>query len=505
MKRFVTAVFKHETNTFSPVLTPLEAFDRYYADSGPKFGATALATYKGTNEPVAAFIDIAEEEGAELVFPIAAEATPSGTVRNAVLDHVAEKIIAALGMGCDALFLDLHGGMVTEDHTDPEGELLRRIRAVAPDLPIAVAFDFHSNISQKSIDNATVITGYRTYPHVDTYEAGARAAHTLLRAMRGEVDPVILWHSLPMLTHLNRQTPSRQPMKDIMDRAIVAEAAREVLNASVFGCFPLADIPWVGLHGVIVADSSAADAGQALLHELMAMAWKRRADFVFQVEPIADSIARATALAEGPIVLADHGDVAGSGGSTDVTTVLTEVMRQGLTDMCAGPFWDPASVALMVDAGEGAKVNLALGGKTDFPAVGVKGAPLAVTGTVLRITNGVFTVTGPMSTGIRIDMGRSAVLDTGTAEILVTEKRHEPFDLGCFTHAGVDPAKKRYILIKSRQHFRAGFEPILKHVIMVSGPGITTSDYSLYPWKLVRRPIYPLDHDTVAELPRRRL
>ena len=501
MKRFVTAVFKQETNTFSPIPTPLEAFGRY----GPAYGAAALAAHKGINEPVAAYIDVAEEQGAELVFPIAAEATPGGIVADAVLDHVAEKIIAAVVAGCDALFLDLHGGMVTDNFADPEGELLRRIHSVAPDLPIAVAFDFHSNISQKTIDNATVITGYRTYPHVDNYETGARAARTLLRTMRGEVDPVILWHSLPMLTHLNRQTPSRQPMKDIMDRAIAAEAEREVINASVFGCFPLSDNPWVGLHGVIVADANAADTGQALLRELMAMAWERRADFVFQVEPVAESIAHAAALADGPIVLADHGDVAGSGGSTDITTVLAEAMRQGLTDICAGPFWDPASVALMVDAGEGAKVNFFLGGKTDFPAVGVKGKPLAVTGTVLRLTNGMFTVTGPMSTGTRIDMGRSAVLDTGTAEILVTEKRHEPFDMGCFTHAGVDPAKKRYILIKSRQHFRAGFEPILKHVIMVSGPGITTSDYSLYPWNLVRRPIYPLDHDTVAELPRRRL
>ena len=504
MQRFVTAVFKHETNTFSPMPTPLEAFGRYDADPGPAYGAAAVAAYKGVNEPVAAYIDVAEEQGAELVFPIAADATPSGPVLDAVLDHVAEAIIAALVAGCDALFLDLHGGMVTERHADPEGELLRRIRAVAPDLPIAVAFDFHSNISHASIDNATVITGYRTYPHVDTYETGARAAHTLLRAMRGEVEPVILWHSLPMLTHLNRQTPSRQPMKDVMDRAITAEAAGEVLNASVFGCFPLADIPWVGLHGVIVADAGAADAGQALLRDLMAMAWERRADFVFQVEPVADSIARAAALADDPIVLADHGDVAGSGGSTDVTTVLAEVMRQELTDVCAGPFWDPASVALMVEAGEGATVTLALGGKTDFPAVGVKGAPLAVTGTVRRLTDGVFTVTGPMMTGTRIDMGRSAVLDTGTIEILVTEERHEPCDVGCFTHAGVDPAKKRYILIKSRQHFRAGFEPILKHVVMVSGPGITTSDYSLYPWKQVRRPIYPLDPDTEAELPRRR-
>ena len=491
MKRFVTAVFKQETNTFSPIPTPLEAFGRY----GPAYGAAALAAHKGINEPVAAYIDVAEEQGAELVFPIAAEATPGGIVADAVLDHVAEKIIAAVVAGCDALFLDLHGGMVTDNFADPEGELLRRIHSVAPDLPIAVAFDFHSNISQKTIDNATVITGYRTYPHVDNYETGARAARTLLRTMRGEVDPVILWHSLPMLTHLNRQTPSRQPMKDIMDKAIAAEAEGQVLNASVLGGWPLADIPHVGVHGVIVADRAQANEAQALLMDLMSMTWERRDDFFFAVEPIEDSISRAKGMPEGPIVLADHGDVGGSGGSTDVPVVLAEVIHQGLEDVCAGPFWDPGTVEQMVAAGIGTKVTVQLGGKTDYPAIGFKGEPLELTGTVRRITDGKFVVTGPKNTGIRENLGVCAVLDTGSIEIVVCSTRHEPYDLGVFSHAGIDPASKKFILIKSRQHFRAGFEPILKDVVMVSGPGICSSDYSQFPWKNVRRPIYPLDRD----------
>ena len=477
MKRFVTAVFKQETNTFSPIPTPLEAFGRY----GPAYGAAALAAHKGINEPVAAYIDVAEEQGAELVFPIAAEATPGGIVADAVLDHVAEKIIAAVVAGCDALFLDLHGGMVTDNFADPEGELLRRIHSVAPDLPIAVAFDFHSNISQKTIDNATVITGYRTYPHVDNYETGARAARTLLRTMRGEVDPVILWHSLPMLTHLNRQTPSRQPMKDIMDKAIAAEAEGQVLNASVLGGWPLADIPHVGVHGVIVADRAQANEAQALLMDLMSMTWERRDDFFFAVEPIEDSISRAKGMPEGPIVLADHGDVGGSGGSTDVPVVLAEVIHQGLEDVCAGPFWDPGTVEQMVAAGIGTKVTVQLGGKTDYPAIGFKGEPLELTGTVRRITDGKFVVTGPKNTGIRENLGVCAVLDTGSIEIVVCSTRHEPYDLGVFSHAGIDPASKKFILIKSRQHFRAGFEPILKDVVMVSGPGICSSDYSQFP------------------------
>ena len=179
------------------------------------------------------------------------------------------------------------------------------------------------------------------------------------------------------------------------------------------------------------------------------------------------------------------------------------VIKQGLDDVCAGPFWDQKAVAQMTEAGVGAKVALRLGGNTDFPAIGHSGRPLEISGTVKRITDGKFTVTGPMGTGTRQNLGQCAVLDTGSIEIVVSEYRHEPFDTGCFTHAGIDPARKRYILIKSRQHFRAGFEPIIKHVVMVSGPGITTSDYGQYPWKHVRRPIYPLDLETPSNLPAR--
>lgn len=502
MQRFVTAVFMHETNTFSSIPTPLSDFGRYSGYNGPVTGEAAMAAYRGTKLPVAAYIDLAEEAGAELDFAIAAQATPSGPAEDLVLEQVAEQICASVKRGCDALFLDLHGGMVTKGYDDPEGELLRRIREAAPDLPIAVAFDFHTNMSQATVENATVITGYCTYPHIDTYETGMRAGRTLLRALAGEVDPVILWHSLPLLTHLNCQTPSRQPMKDIMDMAMKAEAEGTVLNASVFGGWPLADIPHVGVHGVIVADRrSQTNAGQALLHDLMALTWERRDEFFFQVEPVAQSIAAAKAMTDGPIVLADHGDVAGSGGSTDVPDVLAEVIAQGLENVCAGPFWDPATVEQMQAAGVGAQVTIQLGGKTDFPVIGLTGHALELSGVVRCITDGTFTVTGPKNTGTRENIGRTAVLDTGTIEIVICEHRHEPCDLGVFTHAGIDPARKAYILIKSRQHFRAGFGPIMKGVVMVSGPGICTSDYGLFPWKNVRRPIYPFDPETPANLP----
>ena len=486
--RLVLAMMRHETNTFSPLPTPLRSF-------GPKSGQSAVEVYRGTNNPLAAFLDIAEREGAEYAVPMIANANPSGAVDSAAFEEMADRICDAVRAGCDGVMLDLHGAMVTQEFDDGEDELLRRIRAIADEMPIAVALDFHTNLTASMVGNATVITGYRTYPHINMGETGRRAGETLIGAMRGEVQPMMLWHSLLMLTHMLCQTPHDQPMKDIMDRAMAAEAAEAVLNASVFGGFPLADIPHVGLSAVVVGDGDAAKAG-GLLDELMEQAWDRRADFVFEIEPIETSLARARELDDGLVILVDHGDNCGAGGPQDNMNVLEQVLNLGLEDVAAGPIWDPGSVAQMLDAGVGAQVTLLLGGKTDSPAMDLLGRPISVAGTVRCITDGRFVVTGPMATGSRMNMGRTAVLRVGSIDIVISERRHEPFDTGCFTHAGIDPAAKRYVLIKSRQHFRAGFDPIAKHVVLVAGPGVCSSNYEAFGFKNLRRPIYPLDIDT---------
>lgn len=497
--KVIIALVRHETNTFSPITTPLSSFNRGTGD-GPAYGKNAMRACEDTNSAAAAYLDLAKHLGAQVDFAIVANAVPSGTVTREAFDSITQSIVDAARQGCDAVLLDLHGAMVAEGYPDAEGELLRRVREALPTpVPIAVALDFHANFSVEMIRNASIITGYCTYPHIDVYQTGERAGRTLRAMLEHRADPVILWRRLPMLTHMLRQTPSMQPMKDIMDRAMTAEARGEVLNASVFGGFPLADIPHVGLSVVIVADRKRIEAGHALLDELCAMAWERREDFIFPIEPPAQSIAMAKSLKDGPVVLVDHGDNCGAGGPTDVMTVLREAMRQGLTDMVAGPFWDPAAVAELARAGEGSTETISIGGKTDMPALGLRGEPLQVTGRIIKITDGNYTVTGPMFTGMKLSTGRTAVIDTGGILIFVCERPQEPYDTGVFTHAGVDPAKKKYVLIKSRQHFRAGFGPLARHVILVAGPGVCSSDYSLFPFKHLPRPIYPLERDTKME------
>ncbi|MBV8394253.1 MAG: M81 family metallopeptidase [Alphaproteobacteria bacterium] len=480
----------HETNTFSPLPTPIEAFAR----AGALAGAAAVREAEGTNTSLGGFIEVARKAGAEFSVAMAASAHPSGLVTRAAYEQMAGAIVAEIAKGCDAALLALHGAMVSEDHDDGEGELLSRIRKVAPDLPIAVALDFHTQMTEAMVKGATIITGYRTYPHIDMADTARRAGRTLLRTLDGEVEPRMVWGSRPIMSSSLVHTPSREPMKTLMGIANEAEDSGKVLNASVFGGFPQADIPHLALSSVIVCDKRTAE-GELLLNRILDTAWDKREGFLFHPEPLSVQVARAKGYSDGPVVMADHGDNTASGGTQDVMSVIEEAMKQGLEDACAGPICDPKCVEQMIKAGVGAEVTLELGGKIDMPAMGLKGKPLKVTGKVKAITDGQFTVTGPMATGTTVRMGKTAVLDTGKMQIVVSEKRAEPYDLGVFTHCGIDPRRKKYVLIKSRQHFRAGFEPIARHIVMCDGDGCTASDLKLFKYEKVKRPLYPFDLD----------
>jgi len=487
--KFVVAMMKHETNTFSPVPTPFKSF----ANQTAYYGTDAYNAFKGTNTPMAAFIDLAEKEGAEIITPIAAETWPSGTVHADAYERISDVICDAVVSGCDAVFLDLHGAMVSQISDDGEGALLERIRSIVPQMPLAVALDLHANITDKMLANCTVIAGYTTYPHVDMYEAGQRAGNILIDALKGKVIPTMACANRPMLPHTLRMGTDDAPMGDLVARAKTIEG-KEALAVTVFGGFPLADFHDAGLSVVAVTDDDqkmAEDICQNLAQE----AWQRRSEFVYTAEPLNESVARAGKLTEGPILLIDHADNCASGGTQDTMAVVAEVMRQGLNDVAVGAIRDPEAVKKMIKAGVGSDLTLQLGGKMDMPTICRNGEALEVTGTVKVISDGEFVVQGPMYTGVKMSMGKTAVLDTGSIQFVVIENNHEPFDLGMFRSVGIEPTAKQYLLLKSRIHYRAGFKPIAKHIVECNGIGVTGSDYKQFRFEKVRRPIFPLDPD----------
>ena len=492
--RLLIAMMKHETNTFSPVPTPLARFGH---GPGPLYGDAAIKAYRGTGSGLGAYLDLAEREGAEIVLPIAAGAPPSRPVEDAAFEHIAAIICDAVGKGgLDGIMLDLHGAMVTESFEDGEGELLRRIRAIDPVTPIAVSLDMHANLYDAIIANATVVAGYRTYPHIDTYDIARRAGEILLQAMRGAVRPVMAWGNVPMLPHVMRQGSDDHPNRELQARC-AAMSTEGALAASLFTGFPHADIANAGLSAVVVTDGDRTLA-ETLRDELLEQAWADREDFVYRLEPLEQSVARAKAIAppkpgEGPIVLLDHYDNCASGGTMDTTAVLGAILREGLENVAAFAIYDPHSVQQAIAAGIGAELSLAIGGRIAMPAVPGESRPITVTGTVKTISNGRFRNKGPMGRGVLTDMGPSVVIDTGQAEIALISRHVEPSDLNCLLSLGIDPMQKRYLMLKSRIHWRAGLGATAKAVVECAGMGVCTSDYGQLAFRNVRRPIYPLD------------
>ena len=485
----VIAQMKHETNTFSPVPTPIQRFA--VGTPLPHEGAAGVQALRGTGSGIGAFIELAEKAGATITLPVAGGAWPSGPVEDKAFEYMAGRICDAVAKGCDAILLDLHGAMVTESYEDGEGELLARVRKLAPNTPIAVALDMHTNLYPAIVENSDVIAGYQTYPHVDVYETGMRAGKALFAMLEGKAKPAMAWGQRAMLPHVMRQSSLDSPNREIQARCRQMEK-EGALCASLFVGFPHADIVNAGLSAVVVTDNDPALA-RRWCDELLDMAWDARAQWVYEVEPLSKSFARAKAMDARPVVLLDHYDNAASGGTMDTMAVLAGILEAGLEDVAAFAVYDPAAVVEMQKAGLGARVTLQLGGRLDMPSLGLKGQPLTVTGTVKNLTNGQFRNRGPMSKGVLMDMGATAVLDTGKVEIVVISRQQEPNDLECFASQGIDPTKKRYLMLKSRVHWRAGFGDLAKATVECAGVGVCTSDYGVLDFRKVRRPIYPLD------------
>ncbi len=486
------AMMSHETNTFSPVPTLLE---RFGSGTNPPENADAYRAIKGLGLTMAGMISVAEENGIEIITPIAAGAPPSGPVSDEAYDYISDCICNAV-TDCDGILLELHGAMVTETREDGEGTLLKRLREENPGIPIGVGLDMHANLYPEIVDNTTVIAGFRTYPHIDMFETGVRAGRVLVDAMNNRVKPTMAWGNCPMLPHVMRQGTDDHPNKMLQEKVAEYET-NGALCVALFTGFPHADILNAGLSVVVTTDNDLEEATR-IRDELLELAWQERENFVYEIAPLSESVGSAFDAADepgdGPVILLDHYDNTASGGTMDTTEVLREILAQGLEDVAAYGIYDPAAVQTMIEAGIDSEVTVSLGGKMFLDALETQSSPLTVTGRVKLISDGRYTITGPMGTGSKMNMGHTVLLDTGNVLIAVISRHIEPYDLGCFSSLGIDPMKKKYLMLKSRIHYRATFMPIAKKIIECAGVGVCTSDYDQLTFKHVRRPIFPLDN-----------
>lgn len=501
--KILIARLNHETNTFSPVPTPLSAF----GIDGPDYGVAAYAANKGARTAMGAFIELAESMGADVVTPLSATANPSGPVDSQAYKSMCQCIVDA-APGCDAMMLDLHGAMVVEDSDDGEGNLLARLKALCPHAPIAVALDLHGNMTQEMVDNADIIAGFKTYPHIDMYEAGLLAGRILIEKLKGNIEPALAWRRLPLMTHTLKSSTQSPAMKAAVTRARQLEEQGEVLAATVMAGFALSDIPAPCI-SVVTVGKDLRSAQQAADSLALAI-WASRDGFVYHSPPLSESISTARKISgqagvaqaecgnpDGPVLLLDHSDNCMSGGTCDTMDVLQEAMAQGIDNIAVGPLCDPEAVAALFEAGEGATLTLALGNKRDLVSLGIHKTPVTLTGRVQRLSSGEYIISGPTYRGMKCSMGRTALFVSDGVEIVVCEKTHEPWDLGVFTCVGVDVQSKDYVLLKSRMYCRPVFFPLAKGYVECDSQGVTSSSYDLFPFKKIQRPVYPLDMDVV--------
>lgn len=473
MARIAVGGLHHETNTFAPQLATYDRFAE--ADGWPALsrGAGLIPNTTGINLPVTGFIDAALAAGHELAPLVWANAAPSGRTTEDAFERIVGWLLADLraALPVDAVFLDLHGAMVTEHLGDGEGELLRRLRAlVGPDVPVVAALDLHANVSADMVEHSDALVAYRTYPHVDMAETGARCLPVIERLLAGERLPKAFRRG-GYLVGLPWQCTSIEPGRSLYARAraLEAEAGGPV---SVAMGFPAADTECCG--PTFMACGSGAEDAVAELERLYAAS---EGGFAGRLWDPADAVAEAMRIDAGrPVVLADTQDNPGGGGTGDTTGLLRALIAARAEGAVLALMCDGAAAAAAHAAGVGAVLSgQPVGGRNGPEEV----TPVIDDWRVVSLGDGSFTATGPFYGGNRMALGPMAALAPLSApgvRVLVATRRVQAADQAMLRHLGVEPAAQRILALKSSVHFRADFEPLAHSVLVVETPGLVIAD-----------------------------
>ena len=493
--RIIGAELSHETNRFSAVPTDLEAFER----SGITRGEEMVSILRDTATPIAGFLDAAEDHDFDLIPILAVWATPSGMVTEAALERLLIELLNGINQAgrIDGILLGLHGAMVAEHQSDADGYILRSIRAqVGNRIPIVATLDLHANISQEMVDQTDLLIGFDTYPHIDQRERAREAGEAIVKIINGDLQPTPALVKPPMMPTSQNMATAVDPMKAIIEHAHRIEETDEVVNVTVAGGFPPADVAEGGFSVIVTTNNDPALA-ETLAWDLANAAWKRREEFLGGVSTWDEAATAIRQLESGPLVLVDIGDNPWTGGPGDSAELLRFLLQQMAQPAAIALIKDPEAVRACHQAGVGTTVELELGGKID----GLHGEPVTVSGYVETLSDGAFINRGPMHAGVRVDLGPSVVLRCDGVQVLVTDRAETPIDLNIFRRHGIEPTELQVIGLKGKGHFRAAFQPIAERVILVEGPGITGADLSRLEFAHVRRPIWPLDTDARFDRP----
>lgn len=421
----------------------------------------------------------------------------SGNMDQEFFDECLARMTAGLSaaMPVSGVYLSLHGAATATVEPDPDGVLLDAIRAiVGPEVPVIATFDLHANISERMAKAADMLIGYRTNPHVDMAERGAEAA-ACMRAMLGGMRPRTGFVKLPMIPPATSQNTDLGPYADIINYG-QSRLDHEILNVSIASGFTLGDTPKNGM-AVLAYARHSQDAADALARDLAARIWQSRERWQVSLTALADATEMARACGEGAAakLFADVADNPGGGGRGNTMFILRAFHEAGVQGCVVGVIYDPALAGEAHALGEGQKFTARFNRdetekfSEEFEAEAV----------VEKLSDGAITGRRGIGAGRSITLGRTALLRLGGIQVAVISERRQLSDPAMLEHLGVELRAVRSLVVKSRGHFRAGFDEFFprENIIEVDVPGLTTVVLSRVPWRHVPRPIWPLDPEMV--------
>ena len=478
MKVFI-ACLGTETNTFSPIPTGEETFvETMFYD-----GDATQHEQNLFSEPLHVWRRKTEAHQGVVVESLAAFAQPAGITVRGVYEGYRDRILADLeaALPVDVVLLCMHGAMVAEGYPDCEGDLLECARGVAgSDAVLGAELDLHCSVTKKMLAAADVIVTFKEYPHID---GGARAAELFdicTAKHQGTANPVMEVYDTRMI---NMWRTPVEPMKSVVADMQAREGKDGVLSVSFAHGFPWGDVPEASAKMLVIADGDRPKAA-AVAKSFGERIWDLREETQASTHSIDEALDEAAQIAEGPIVLADISDNAGGGAPSDSTFILREMIRRKMSNAMNGLYWDPVATRFCFEAGEGATFDLRVGGKCGLAS----GDPLDLRVTVRKLLRDA----GQTFGSSRNRMGDAAWVTTdGGIDLVLNSVRTQVFHPDAFTQLGLDPAERNIVVVKSTQHFYAGFAPLARKVLYVAAPGAIPPDFAAIPFENFTDPYWP--------------
>ncbi|MGH7101517.1 MAG: M81 family metallopeptidase [Acetobacteraceae bacterium] len=486
--RLFSATLATETNTFSPLPTSLAG---YRESVFLRPGEHPIAAPLMCTAPLWVARRAARNENFTLIEGSCFAASPAGRTNGADYEFMRDRILAELAaaLPLEGVLLGLHGAMVADGYDDVEGDIIERVRDLAgPRTVIGVELDPHCHLTVKRVRLSDIIVLYKEFPHTDVVERAEDLLRLVLRTIRGEIRPVMSLYDCRQIGSYPTTLPL---MRGFVDRIKRREGADNILSISIGHCFPYADVAELSGRVLVVADADKAKADRVAIEigrEFVTMRGRTAPDYL----PVEVAIGQALAAGGAPVVLAEPADNAGGGAPSDNTTILSHLIDRGIESAALGPLWDPIAVRLCFDAGIGARLPLRFGGKTG-PASGM---PIDATVEIVSLERDCWQSFGPT----QVPLGDCAAIRVCGVEVVLIANRTQALGLELFTNLGIDPRKRRIVVVKSTNHFMAAFGPIAHQVLYVDSDGPLNRDYRRIPYTRVMRPIWPLDAETAPGL-----